>query len=147
MFRHFRPCLLTDCPDAQRVSRTQRAQRSSPQTRSAWEVTCSTESSFTVARLSLALFWVLVLRTDMHHYCACPSYHPSFKTLKRTSRTHLWFHWRDPVFFFFSQMIAHESWAELECLSVALWIRTSWRHTSKGVTQQIVVIDIALYIA
>lgn len=89
---------LADCPDAERVWRTQRARRSSPQTRSAWEVT-STESSFTVARLSLHFSECRFTHRRaplLHKFDLC---HPSFKTLKWASHTHLWFHERGPIFF------------------------------------------------
>lgn len=144
MFRHFRRCFWRTV-----LTHKECQGRKSPAVLSADALCMRSDlsSSFTVARLSLVLFWILVLRTYMHHYCTRSSYHPSFKTLKLTSRTHLWLNWRAPVFFFFSQMIAHGSWAELECPSVAHWIRTSWRHTYEGVAQQVMVVDVALYIA
>ena len=140
LFRHFLPCFSwrTVLTRGERW-RTQRARRCSPQTRSAWEVTGSSDrAAFYCHRAPAGCCFYAQTRTRR-----CTSSTGAQLNLK--PRMSEWrsfmISWTGPCvflffffvfFFFFSlipQMVADGPRAELECLSVAHRIRAGWANT------------------
>lgn len=120
MFRHFPLCFCGAVPTLMDGEGRREAQRSSPQTRSAWKVT-DAESSSAAALQPSPRF----LRTQARVTATLAP--AQFKSPQRHKLLHGWSYGQTRIYF--SQLKAHGRTAELECLSVAHRAKTSWRHT------------------